>query len=291
MKKLILTAVVAMIGLAPALSMASPKSDLKQFRDYYFKKFPGVPLNEFANGIYGIDKQRRIEWEAMEEFPPYEPAIEIGQELFEKYNVGKCFKNGGIGIRQNYPWFNKKTGKVHTLEGDIRACLKKNGVDFKKAKIGRKKGNIAAISSYMTYTSRGKKLNVVIPNDKRALSIYDEGKQFFYGKRGQLNFSCADCHMYNAGMNARTEVLSPALGHVNSFPVYRKKWQASGKSELAGLGTLHRRYSGCNKNIRARPLDKGKKWKKEQHPKYIALEYFHSYMSNGIPIVGPSIRQ
>ena len=27
-----------------------------------------------------------------------------------------CFPNGGIGIRQNYPYFDEKEGKVVTLE-------------------------------------------------------------------------------------------------------------------------------------------------------------------------------
>lgn len=286
MKKLVITTAIALLGLAPAMTMASPQSDLKDFRAYYFKKFPGVKLQEYADGIYGIDKGRRVEWEAMEEFPPYEPGVEIGKQLFEKYNVGKCFKNGGIGIRQNYPWFNTKTGQLHTLEADIMRCLKKNGVDVKKEKIGFKKGKLAAISAYMGWTSRGQKMNVVVPDDKRALAIYERGKKHFYAKRGQLNFSCADCHMYAAGMSVRTNLLSPALGHVTHFPVYRKKWEGSpgGNPALAGFGTLQRRYGGCNKQVRAKPF-------KAQKDEYNALEYFHSYMSNGISINAPGIRQ
>lgn len=286
MKKLVITAVIALMGIAPAMTMASPQEDLKKFRSYYFKKFPGVKLQEFADGIYGIDKGRRTEWEAMEEFPPYEPGVEIGKELFEKHNVGKCFKNGGIGIRQNYPWFNTKTGEVHTLEADIMRCLKKNGVDTKAEKIGYKKGKLAAISAYMAYTSRGKKMNVVVPNDDRAMAIYNRGKHHFYAKRGQLNMSCADCHMYYAGMLARSNMLSPALGHVSHFPVYRKKWEfkGGGNPALAGFGTIQRRYGGCNKQVRAKP-------RKAQGPEYTALEYFHTYMSNGIKINAPGIRQ
>ena len=285
MKKMLISVIAfTILGGASMSVMASPAKDLKEFRAYFFKRFPGVPLQEYANGIYSIDKNRRLEWEAMEEFPPYEPSVDIGKNLFEKYKIGSCFKNGGIGIRQNYPYFNKKSGKVHTLEADIMACLKKNGVDVKKEKLGYKKGKLAAISGYMAYTSRGKKLNVVVPNDKRALAIYNKGKQFFYAKRGQLNFSCADCHIYQAGMSARTNLLSPALGQVSHFPVYRKKWEAKGKGALGGLGTLQRRYGGCNKQVRAKPF-------KAQKAQYTALEYFHSYMSNVIKINAPGVRQ
>ena len=285
MKRLFVSAIAfTLLGGVSLGAMATPAEDLKAFRAYFFKRFPGVPLQEYANGIYAIDKNRRLEWEAMEEFPPYEPALDIGKELFEKYNVGKCFKNGGIGIRQNYPWFDKKTGKVHTLEGDVMACLKKNGVDVKKEKIKYKTGKLAAIVAYMAYTSRGKKINVVIPDDPRALAIYNRGKTHFYAKRGQLNFSCADCHVYNSGVMLRTNLLSPALGHVTHFPVYRKKWEFKGSGPLAGLGTLHRRYGGCNKQVRAKPF-------KAQSPEYVALEYFHTYMSNGIKINAPGVRQ
>lgn len=286
MKKLFITTAVALLGLAPAMTMASPQEDLKEFRSYFYKKFPGVKLQEYADGIYGISKERRTEWEAMEEFPPYEPGVDKGKQLFEKYGMGKCFKNGGIGIVQNYPWFNDKTGEVHTLEGDIMSCLEKNGVDTKADKIDFGKGKLAAISAYMGYTSRGKKINVVIPNDERALAIYNRGKRHFYAKRGQLNMSCADCHIYNAGMMARANMLSPALGQISHFPVYRKSWEISGGGDpaLAGFGTLQRRYGGCNEQVRAKKF-------KAQSDEYVALEYFHSYMSNGIAINAPGVRQ
>ncbi|MFV2061092.1 MAG: sulfur oxidation c-type cytochrome SoxA [Gammaproteobacteria bacterium] len=285
MKKLLIAAVACTIGAVPILAQASPASDLKEFRAYFFKKFPGVSLQEFSNGIYAIDKDRRQEWEAMEEFPPYEPALDIGKELFEKpFKNGKtyasCFKNGGIGIRQNYPYFNKHNGKIKTLAAEVNQCRVKNG----EKKLKWKKGKLAAIIAYMSYTSRGKKVNVIIPNDSRALAIYNRGKTTFYAKRGQLNFSCADCHVYNSGMMARGNLLSPALGHITHFPVYRKKWEFKGKGALGGLGTIQRRYGGCNKQVRAKPF-------KAQSAEYTALEYFHSYMSNGIKINAPGVRQ
>ena len=128
----------------------------------------------------------------------------------------------------------------------------------------------------MKYTSRGKKINVEIPDDPRAKAIYEKGKQQFYAKRGQMNMACADCHIYNSGNKIRADILSPALGQVSHFPVYRSKW--------GGIGTLHRRYEGCNKQVRAKPY-------KPQGPEYTALEYFHTYMSNGLEINGPGARK
>lgn len=297
MKKLIIAlAALSVLGAAsaPAVAKTDPKSDLVKFRQYFYKKFPGVRLQEFSNGIYAIDQARRFEWEAMEEFPPYETGVEIGKKLFNKYGIASCFKNGGKAIKQHYPYFDKKSGTVRTLEGDLMACLKRKKVDLKAEKLQFGKGNFAAISAYMAYTSRGQKQNVVVPNDKRALAIYERGKHHFYAKRGQLNFSCADCHMYNSGMMARGNLLSPALGHTSHFPVWRRKWaKKSHGSPVGGFGTIQRRYSGCNKQVRALPMNKyGKQFKRGmQPPEYVALEYFHTYMSNGIRLNGPAVRQ
>ncbi|MDH3948433.1 MAG: sulfur oxidation c-type cytochrome SoxA [Gammaproteobacteria bacterium] len=281
MKKFLIaiSALTVLGGLAAVPAQASPQEDLKKFRAYFFKKFPGVKLQDYGNGIYALDASRRFEWEEMEEFPAYEDALETGEKLFKKYGLAKCFKNGGKGIKQNYPYFDKKSGKVRTLEQDINACVVKNG----HKKLKWKKGNLPAIGAYMAYTSRGKKQNVVVPNDPKALAAYEDGKNTFYAKRGQLNFACADCHVYNAGMMVRGNLLSAGIGQTSHFPAWRRKW-AKGKGGLAGLGTLQRRYGGCNKQVRAKPL-------KAQSVKYNNLEFFHTYMSNGIKLNGPAIRQ
>ena len=156
------------------------------------------------------------------------------------------------------------------------------------------KGKFAGIAAYMTSTSKGKPTNVKIDSSRKSMKAYNQGKRHFYAKRGQLNFSCADCHVYNHGMMARGNLLSPALGHTSHFPVWRRSWAkktAAKKGKTGafdGFGTIQRRYGGCNKQVRAKPL-KGKKG--QQHPEYVALEYFHTYMSNGIKINGPAVRQ
>jgi len=267
-------------GLVSLLALpvaANPDEDLEKFRAHFAKTLPKVEFDDFANGSYALDPIARENWEAIEEFPPYEIDVEEGQSLFETpFANGKtyadCFENGGIGIRQNYPYFDTETGQVKTLEQEINECREKNG----EKPLKWKKGPIAQISAYMAYTSRGKKVNVVIPDDPRAKAAYEAGKRFFYAKRGQLNFACADCHVYNSSMQLRSEILSPALGHTTHFPVYRSKWSE--------LGTMHRRYAGCNKQVRAKPF-------KAQSEEYRNLEYFHTYMSNGLEINGPGARK
>lgn len=278
MRKLL--SIVAAVGIAvslPPAADASPEQDLKEFRAFYKKRFPNVPFDDYVNGVYAIDAESRAQWESIEDFPPYELNIENGKQLFTTpFKNGKtyasCFPNNGIGIRQNYPFFDLASGQVITLESAINACREANG----EKPLKYKKGDIADISAYMAYTSRGKKMNIVVPNDPRALAAYENGKEHFYAKRGQLNMACADCHMQNAGNRIRADLLSPALGHVTHFPVYRSKW--------GELGTIQRRYEGCNKQVRAKPY-------KAQGDEYKSLEYFHSYMSNGLEVNGPGARK
>lgn len=290
MKKTVILVLALGFSILPA-THASPKDDLKIFQDFFKKRFPKVKFGDFRDGIYALDKDRREAWKDWMDFePPFTASVELGKKLFnEKFNNGKsyasCFKNGGIGIRQLYPIFDKKLGKVITLEAAINHCRVRN----KEKAYPWKTGKLAAISAYMAFTSRGKKINITVSNDPRSLAIYERGKRHYYTKRGQLNFACADCHLHNSGNRIRAEILSPALGQVTHFPVWRRKWAnaelAKGKSgPTHGLGTLHRRYSGCNKNIRAKPY-------KAQSDEYTALEYFQTYLNNGLKINGPGLRQ
>ena len=277
MKRLLLIAVTAIATAAPLMSSASPEDDLKAFRGYFMERFPNVPLEEFANGVYAIDAASREQWEAIGEFPPYEIAIEEGEEIFNTpFKNGKtfasCFRNGGVGIKSDYPYFDTKSGKVKTIELEINECLKKNG----EKPLKYKKGKMASLSAYMAYTTRGQMVDIKIPHDQRALDAYNTGKKFFYARRGQLNMACAHCHVDNSGNKIRADLLSPALGHLSHFPVYRSKW--------GGLGTVHRRFGGCNKQVRAKPF-------KAQSDEYRNLEYFLTYMSNGIPWNGPGARK
>ncbi len=277
MKKIIATLSLATLLALPYVATATPQQDLKEFQSYYMERFPDTPFEDFANGVYSIDAASREQWEDIEEFAPYELNISNGEDLFGKpFANGKtyasCFENGGIGIRQNYPFFDTDRGEVITLELAINECRTANA----EKPLKWKKGAIANISAYMASTSRGNVFDIQIPDDPRALAAYERGKKHFYTKRGQLNMACADCHKFYAGNMVRADLLSPALGHLTHFPVYRSKW--------GGLGTAHRRYGGCNKQVRAKPFP-------AQSEEYRALEYFHTYMSNGLAVNGPGARK
>ena len=276
--KIIIRGTLATLGLGIALGVsAGPVEDQAAFQKYYESRFPNTPTADFANGVYSILPEAREQWESIEEFPPYEIAIENGEKLYHsKFANGKsladCFGPEGA-VRGQYPLWDKERGMVVTMERAVNECREANG----EKPYGWKKGKIADVTAYMSYNSRGQEVKVDIPSDDpRALAAYEEGKEHFYTKRGQLNFACADCHMLTAGNLYRADTTSPAFGHATSWPVFRSKWQS--------MGTLHRRFAGCHNNIRANPY-------KAQGAEYSNLEYFVTYMSNGLDFNGPAARK
>lgn len=279
MNKWLIAALTAglVLGLPLNGQASSPEQDLKAFQQYFKKRFKNVKFEDYKDGVYALDKDSREQWQAIEEFPPYEIAIEEGEAFFNKKfangkSMANCFPKGGKGIADQYPYFDTKRGMVVTLALAINECLEANG----EKPLKYKKGKIASVLAYMAYTTRGKKINVKIPDDKRAHEAYEDGKRFYYARRGQLNLACAHCHVDNAGNRVRVEILGPALGQVTHFPIYRSKW--------GSMGTLHRRVTGCNKQVRAKPF-------KAQGKEYRNLEYFMTYMSNGLTWNGPGARK
>jgi len=274
----------ALLTLGALDVQADPEEDLKAFRAYFVDKFEETLFDDFRNGVYSIDPGSRMQWESIEEFPPYESFVEMGEEEWNRpfangNGYESCFGDDVSAIRGKYPYWNARIGKVVTLEGDINKCRWSNS----EKPLKWEKGTMAHLSSYIGYEARGQKIKVIIPDDPRALKAYEQGKKFFYAKRGQLNMACADCHVYQSGQHLRGDILSPGLGQTTGFPVFRAKW--SGKSISGdGLGTLHRRYVGCNRQIRAKPF-------KPQSDEYRNLEFFHTYMSNGLQWNGPAYRK
>ncbi len=279
--QIILTAlalVTAGVQRAPAHAADSvdPVADAKAFQKYFTNKFPKLKLEDFVNGPYSMNEDMHRQWDEKEEFPPYDFSLDAGKEMFAKpFKNGKsyadCFANGGIGVRQNYPYFDEKEGKVVTLELALNRCREANG----EAPFSYVKDEMAALTAYMAFTSRGKPFDIKIPNDPRALEAFENGKEYFYTRRGQLNFSCASCHVQNPGRadsrrNPRARARDPQRDADLSLRMGRH-----GHDQPA----LHH----LQQQTRGVPLE-------PQSDEYRDLEYYLSYVSNGLPISGPGAR-
>lgn len=258
--------------------MAGPEDDRLAFVAFFEARFPNVPIAEFANGIYAINSDAREQWLAIEDFPPYEFTVDDGQELWlEEFANGHaytdCFSEPTAEIRPKYPLFDADSGEVITLEVAINNC--RSSLDL--APLAYDSEDITAITAFLAFEARGQKLDIRVPeDDSGALDAYEDGKQFYYTKRGQLNFSCSDCHGISAGQYVRADHLSTGLGHPTHFPVYRSK--------VGGMVSLHQRFFGCVRDVRAVPFAL-------QSREFRNLEYFLTYMSNGLEVNGPGSRK
>lgn len=275
--RLALIAAALLCAIATPTGATTPEADKATFQSYFKQRFPNVPEDDFKNGAYAIDPVGRENWEAIEEFPPYENAVSNGEILWNTpFANGKgyrdCFPEGPA-IQNRYPHWSRERGMVITLPLAINECRQNNG----EKPLNYLKGPIADLLAYMAFQSRGQITQVEIPSDDpRALDAYEKGKQFFFARRGQLNFSCAHCHLGNSGTTLRTEILSPAYGHTTHWPVYRSTW--------GDMGTLNRRFEGCNEQVRAKAFE-------PEGEEYRDLEFFMTFMNNGLELNGPAARK
>ncbi|HIE78005.1 MAG TPA: sulfur oxidation c-type cytochrome SoxA [Candidatus Thioglobus sp.] len=286
MKKLIITmATAALFSSTSALAQqsAAVQADIDAFQGYFLKTFPNLSLQDFSKGPYAMSDDKMMQFEAIMEMPPFEDLLEKGGDLWNKpfangHTFSSCWKVSDAEIRTLYPRWNAAKGKVETLEQGLIDCLVSNG----EKKWGTGKGKHAWVASHLTTLAEGQVINVVVPEgDAAALAAYNDGKRFYWAKRGQLNLSCANCHVGGAGKRVRGNTLSPALGQSTHFPVWRGKWA---KSKGDGFGTMQRRYGGCNKQVRAKPF-------KRHKSQYDNLEFYHTAMSNGMEISGTEYRE
>lgn len=276
MKKTLLSALalgVSIVATSPAAFAIDPEKDRQQLVDFFKAKSPNIAFEDYKDGGYIYNADKRAQWEAVEEFPPYLDSVDAGEALYQQDQAvyEKCFGDDPSNVRAHYPYFDEKTQEVVTLEWAINLCREAAGLKPFKYK----KGDIAKLSAFFAYQARGQKINVKIESEG-AKKAYEAGREFYLKPRGQFALSCAKCHTYNSGRYARADLLSPNLGHTTHFPVFRAKWQE--------LGTLHRRYAGCQQNMRAVAY-------KPQSEMFRNLEFFQAYTSNDLEINGPGYRQ
>lgn len=276
MKKIL----IALLGLGVLMgavsAQASPEEDRQNITNYFKNKYPDVKIENYIYGALAFDPDSKAQYDSIMEFPPYSAELDKGKKMWDTpLKSGKtyadCLPNGGKMIAGDYPKFDNAKGKVVTLEDEINACRVANGeaaYAYGDAK------TMGLLTAYMRSLSDGMTFNIKVEGDA-AMKAYEDGKKTFFSRAGQLNFSCANCHIYNAGNRLRSELLSPAIGHTTHWPVFR-----AGEN----LFTLQKRYEGCHKTVRHAPDKAGS-------TRYNNMEYFESYLSNGLELKASVFRK
>lgn len=237
---------------------------------------PGHPLPEIVSGWrFRSDETQALEADDFEN--PAMVAVDYGQSLWDAVDgeAGKSCASchGDVeesmkGVRAGYPKWNEKAGRPFTLENQINACRTEN---MKAEPWKWESREMLAMTALVGKQARGYPMK--IQKDGPMAEWIEKGKELYYTRFGQLDLACSNCHEDNYGKMIRADHLSQ--GHINGFPTYRFKWQ--------GLGSLHRRFSGCMKNIRAEPFKRGS-------DEFVALEAYLAVRGEGLGIETPAVR-
>ena len=172
------------------------------------------------------------------------------------------------GLRTVMPRWNASAEALWSMEDHINNCRTKQ-MGAEPLKWG--KAPMDSLVAVISLQSRGMPMNVKI--DGEVEPMWQLGKELFYSRVGQLDMSCSNCHEDNYGIMIRADHLSQ--GQINGFPTYRLK--------NAKLNSIHARFKGCMKNIRATPYKVG-------GDEFRALELYVASRGNGLSSEGPSVR-
>lgn len=132
--------------------------------------------------------------------------------------------------------------------------------------------DMQAMIALIGLQSRGMPVNVEIGGE--AAPFWEQGKEMYYTRYGQLELSCANCHEDNYGNMIRADHLSQ--GQTNGFPTYRLK--------QAKLISRHNRFRGCIRDTRAETFAEGS-------DEFRALELYVASRGNGLSVETPAVRQ
>lgn len=269
---------LCLLGLgAVAAPGPDAAADRAALRAAYAARFPGLGLDDYALGVYAIDLALRAQWDELNEFPPYEFAVDEGETLFaaplpDGTRLADCLPEGGVGTAHTYPRIDEARGEAVTLPLLINECRDRAGADTWDPD----RGPMMAVLAWLASTSRERRLAVPLPSTPAARAVYARGRRLFHSKRGMRNFSCIDCHLTAVGRRLREQPLMPVLGALTHYPVYGLRWGA--------MGSLHARFAGCFEQVGAAAYA-------PQSADYRALEYFLGVMGDGLPFIAPGLHR
>lgn len=232
---------------------------------------------ENVDTIYSGWRFRSMETQALETDDFDNPAFVFVDQALDNWekvegsegkSCASCHENveDFAGLRSTLP--RVEDGQLVTMENLINECrTDRMGADAWKWS----KGNMTAMTALIGLQSRGMPMNVAI--DGEAAPFWEMGKELYYTRVGQLDMACSNCHEDNYGVMIRADHLSQ--GQINGFPTYRLK--------NAKLNSIHARFKGCMKNIRAVPF-------KEGGEEFKALELYLASRGQGLSVETPSVR-
>lgn len=228
--------------------------------------------------IYSGWRFRTPETQALEMDTFDNPAMVFVEQAEEQFDVvdgtegqacASCHSIDDFeGLRTQMPKVNA-AGELWSMEDYVNSCrTERMGAEA----WGWSSAEMQAMVALIAHQSVGMAMNVAI--DGPAQSYWEQGREMYYTRYGQLELSCANCHEDNYGMMIRADHLSQ--GQTNGFPTYRLK--------QAKLISQHNRFRGCIRDTRAHTFGEGS-------PEFRALELYVASRGNGLSVESPAVRQ
>jgi sulfur-oxidizing protein SoxA len=258
------SAIVAFVA-APLLSLSAygaelpiPRSALKQGSEFTAPEIRAMQEDEFANpGMLWVTRGESL-WR--------EPAGQEGKACAACHgDATKSMK----GVATHYPQVDPGSAQLVNLAGRVNLCRQRHQ---RAEPLAAESDAMLALTAYVTYQSRGMPMSVTI--DSKNGRFFERARARYYGRLGQMNLSCAQCHNQNWGRTLYADKLSQ--GHGTGWPAYRLEWQT--------FGSLERRLRACFSGVRAEMPDYGSR-------ELVELELFLAWRATGLPIESPGVRR
>ena len=257
----VIAAVVASTLLSPALRGADlpiPRSELKEGSEFTAPEIRAMQNDEFANpGMLWVTRGEKL-WA--------EPAGKEGKACGSCHgDATKSMK----GVATHYPRVDPGAAQLVNLAGRVNLCRERHQ---RAEPLASESDAMLALTAYITYQSRGMPMSVTI--DSQNGRFFERARARYYGRLGQMNLSCAQCHNQNWGRTLYADKVSQ--GHGTGWPAYRLEWQT--------FGSLQRRLRACFSGVRAEMPEYGSR-------ELVELELFLAWRATGLAIESPGVRR
>lgn len=269
--------ILALTTLAASFAHAGEDSTLSIEGEEFVTKAAAPDHLENVDTIYSGWTFRTDETQALQMDDFDNPAFVFLDQAIDTWetaegNEGKscasCHEDVAdfAGLKASLP--RVENGELVTLTNLVNECV----TDRMGSEAWKYSGaKMSGMTALIAHQSRGMPMNVKI--DGEAAQFWEQGKELYYTRVGQLDMACSNCHEDNYGNMIRADHLSQ--GQINGFPLYRLK--------NAKINTTHGRFKGCMKNIRATPF-------KEGGPEFKALELYIASRGQGLSVETPAVR-
>lgn len=238
----------------------------------------GLPFDEVKSGwLYRTPETRALETDSFDN--PGMLGVELGEALWnevdgaEGKSCASCHDDAAVSmasVGHTFPKWDAASGRPINVELQINQC--------RTERMGAEpwafdKGGQKPLTAYIKHQSIGKPVGIDL-SEGDMQQWWEQGKETYYKRTGQLNLSCATCHEQNNGKYIRADHLSQ--GNVNGFPTYRLK--------QSNLVSLHNRFRGCIRDTRA-------EFPEAFSDELMALEVYTTWRGTGLSVETPAVRQ